>query len=375
MNITFRASAYLFVLLLTACAAPVAPPPVATGPSAKADFSLNANDQATTLVFSERLLFDGANPAVRPEAADLVKKLAALIAERDFKKVELAFADDKNPIKPTAPDETHVLPLKLSLAAAGVDAKRISARLPQAGGTAPRPARRMEITLSDGKKEDSSRLADSSKKDADRQKLEAEFLKLSSLAIARIEAAPPPPPPQQQPDTSPVAPGPSPEELKRQQAAQKREATEEAQRLAPYQKNLFQVFKLSETLAGFKPKANVVGVYELAASRSPKLRLALAQLPSNPVKLSSGSYLVTLEFEIEYTEKQECTSGACAGKSEDIERSTSKSVQITLTPKNNYSATATLPMADPKVAVPRGVRSSYSNLVLTVRRMTAATVN
>ena len=40
MNITFRASAYLFVLLLTACAAPVAPPPVETGPSARADFSL-----------------------------------------------------------------------------------------------------------------------------------------------------------------------------------------------------------------------------------------------------------------------------------------------------------------------------------------------
>ncbi|WP_295994469.1 hypothetical protein [Rugamonas sp.] len=216
----------------------------------------------------------------------------------------------------------------------------------------------------------------------------AYLLVILLAACAAPEVAPPAPAPSVKTDAGaqaaaprpvaaepPAPPGPSLEEIKRLQTLQKREAGEEAQRLASYQKNLFQVLKLSETLAGFKPKANVVGVYELAASRSAKLRLALAQLPNNPVKLSSGSYVVTLEFEIDYTEKQECTSGACAGKSEDIERNVSKSVQITLTPKNNYAATATVPLADPKSSAPRGVRSSYSNLELTVRRMTAATAN
>jgi hypothetical protein len=176
--------------------------------------------------------------------------------------------------------------------------------------------------------------------------------------------APPPPP----------AAAPSADELKRHLAQQKREADDEAQRLAPYQKNLFQVFRLSETLAGFKPKRNAVGVYELPASKSTRLRLALAQLPNNPAKLSTGTYVVNLDLEIAYTEKQECVAGACAGKTEAFERTANKSVQITLTPKNNFSASATLPLADAKAAAAgHGYRSSYSNLVLTVRRMTAST--
>ncbi|TFW28412.1 hypothetical protein [Duganella callida] len=190
----------------------------------------------------------------------------------------------------------------------------------------------------------------------------------------KADAAPPPPPPPAAPEPA-APPAASAEELKRQQAAQKRDAGEEAQRLAPYQKNLFQVFRLSETLAGFKPKPKVVGVYELAATRTNKVRLGLTQLPNSPAKLSTGAYVVTLEFDIEYTEKQECTSGDCAGKSQDFERAVSKSVQIALNPKNSYTATATVPLTDPKITVPRGVRSSYSNLVLTVRRMTAVAAN
>jgi hypothetical protein len=176
--------------------------------------------------------------------------------------------------------------------------------------------------------------------------------------------APPTPPP----------PAPSADEIKRQLALQKREADDEAQRLAPYQKNLFQVFRLSETLAGFKPKRNAVGVYELPVSRSARLRLALAQLPNSPAKLSTGTYVVSLDLEIAYTEKQECVAGACAGTTEAFERSANKLVQIILTPKNNFSASATLPLADAKAAAAgRSYRTSYSNLVLTVRRMTAST--
>jgi hypothetical protein len=174
---------------------------------------------------------------------------------------------------------------------------------------------------------------------------------------------------------TPPAPAPTADELKRQLAQQKREADEEAQRLAPYQKNLFKVFRLSETLAGFKPKRNVIGVYELPASKSNRLRLALAQLPNNPARLSTGTYLVNLDLELAYTEKQECVAGACAGTTEAFERTATKSVQITLTPKNNFSGSATLPLADPKASVAgHGYRTSYSNLVLTVRRMTASTL-
>jgi hypothetical protein len=174
---------------------------------------------------------------------------------------------------------------------------------------------------------------------------------------------------------APPAPAPSADELKRQLAQQKRDADEEAQRLAPFQKNLFQVFRLSETLAGFKPKRNAIGVYELPASRSNRLRLALAQLPNNPAKLSTGTYVVNLDLELAYTEKQECVAGACAGKTEAFERSANKSVQITLTPKNNFSASATLPLVDAKASTAgHSYRTSYSNLVLTVRRMTASTL-
>lgn len=169
----------------------------------------------------------------------------------------------------------------------------------------------------------------------------------------------------------PVVP-PSVDEVKRQQAQQKREVDDEAQRLAPYQKNLFQVFKLSETLAGFKPKPKAVGVYELATSKPSKLRLALAQLPNSPARLASGSYVVSLDLAIDYTEKQECVSGACSGKSEQFERTANHSVQFTLNPKNNFSATASLPLVDAKnPGAGPNYRSSYSNLVLTVRRMTA----
>jgi hypothetical protein len=195
-----------------------------------------------------------------------------------------------------------------------------------------------------------------------------------------VKPAPAPPPPPPAPPPAPVEAAPAPaaptaEELKRKEELRKKEATEEAQRLAPYQKNLLQVFKLSETLAGFKPKPNTVGVFDAAATKSSRLRLALSQLPNSPVKLSTGTYVVTLEFDVEYTEKQDCVSGECAGKSESMERASSKSVQITLTPKNNYSANATVPLADAKNAAGKNIRSSYSNLVLTVRRITAATVN
>jgi hypothetical protein len=153
-----------------------------------------------------------------------------------------------------------------------------------------------------------------------------------------------------------------------------RREDEEIQRLDPYQKNLFQVFRLSETLAGFKPKANTVGVYELAATKTNRLRLALAQLPGSPARLSVGNYLVNLDLVIDYTETRACLSGSCAGKTEEFERSANKTVQLSLTPKNNFSSSAILPLIDAKAAPGRNYRSTYSNLVLTVRRMTASQV-
>lgn len=177
-----------------------------------------------------------------------------------------------------------------------------------------------------------------------------------------------------------VAPAPTPEEVKAKQQQQKREAQqlkqeleEESRRLAPHQKNLFQVFKLTESSAGLRAKPNAIGVFESKSSKASKLRVSLAQLPDSPARLTVGSYTISLDMQVDYVETRECIAGDCLGKTQNIVRSVPKSVQVPVAPKA-YVGTREVSFLDPRNAEPnaKNYRTSYSNLVMTVRRMTIA---
>lgn len=161
---------------------------------------------------------------------------------------------------------------------------------------------------------------------------------------------------------------------KREAQQQKQELDDESRRLASYQKNLFQVFKLSETAAGFQAKPNAVGVFESKAAKSGKMRVSLAQLPDSPARLNVGSYTVNLDMLVEYVETRECIAGGCVGKTQNIVRSVPKMVQIPISAKNGFAGTRDLSFLDAQNVEPnaKNYRVSYSNLKMTVRRMTAA---
>jgi hypothetical protein len=161
---------------------------------------------------------------------------------------------------------------------------------------------------------------------------------------------------------------------KREAQQQKQELDDESRRLASYQKNLFQVFKLSETAAGFQAKPDAVGVFESKAAKSGKMRVSLAQLPDSPARLNVGSYTVNLDMLVEYVETRECIAGGCVGKTQNIVRSVPKSVQIPISAKSGFAGTRDLSFLDAQNVEPnaRNYRVSYSKLKMTVRRMTAA---
>lgn len=174
-------------------------------------------------------------------------------------------------------------------------------------------------------------------------------------------------------------PAATPEETKAKALQQKREAQqlkqdldEESRRLASYQKNLFQVFKLTETAAGFRARPNAIGVFESKSSKTGKLRVSLAQLPESPARLNVGSYTINLDMLVEYVESRECIAGGCLGKTQNIVRSVTKPVQISISPKSGYVGTREVSYLDAKNAEPnaRNYRVSYNDLVMTVRRMT-----
>jgi hypothetical protein len=180
---------------------------------------------------------------------------------------------------------------------------------------------------------------------------------------------------------APVAVAVAPDEAKVKLAQQKREAQQqkqeledESRRLASYQKNLFQVFRLSESAAGFQAKPNALGVFESKSAKSGKMRVALAQLPDSPARLNVGSYTVNLDMLVEYVETRECIAGGCVGKTQNIVRSVPKSVQIPVSAKSGYAGMRELSFLDAHDAEPnaKSYRVSYSNLKMTVRRMTAA---
>ncbi len=180
--------------------------------------------------------------------------------------------------------------------------------------------------------------------------------------------------------TAPVpAPGQQPaaeeeEEGKARQAVQRQEVEEETRRLMSFQKNLFQVFKLTEIQAGFREKPNALGVFELKSSKTGKLRLMLAMQPESPVRLNVGTYNVNVEVVIDYVETLECVSSNCDGKTQNLVRSVPRTVQFYMAPRLGYVHRKDVSLVDTKAVEAKGhnYRSSYSDLVMTVRRISAA---
>lgn len=364
MKTPLRALALSTLLLLGACATQPPQQPLIqdTTPPARKDFSLQGSDKARTLVFSERLLF-GANKAeVRNEAAALIKRVATLVNERQYKKVTLAYADG-NSSAAASPNEPHLQALKAALTTAGINAETIAASASASNSAVPIPTPRIELTLSDSKTYESplAWLPDP-KQDETTRKLEWDFLTLASTVlqtldnptpVAQSPNVAPTNPPQTSPTTTPLS------ELIKQ----------ENERLSTFKGNLLQILGLNETLAGFKPKPRVMGIFELKASKQAKLRLALSQNPGSPIKLNYGSYLVNVTLAVDFLEKRSCT-GTCPSASEEKERSITKNLQFKVSPQNKFSESATLSLSDGKPAADaRNYQTSYEDLVLTVRRM------
>jgi hypothetical protein len=181
---------------------------------------------------------------------------------------------------------------------------------------------------------------------------------------APVEAAPPPPPPPVVPPAPPkdILPAASPKELK-----------DEADRLAGMQKRYFAVFKIEESGSGLKASDNKIGVFELRrAPRGDRLRLAVSQAPSKPARLAVGTYNVSLDTVIDYVETQTCIASACKGKQQKLVRSLKKVHKIQLSPRNGYSGGQEISLVTP--GTPGSYRSTYSDVVLTVKRISVAPV-
>lgn len=180
------------------------------------------------------------------------------------------------------------------------------------------------------------------------------------------------PTPAQQPAQQPATQ--EEEESKARQAVQKQEVEDETRRLMSYQKNLFQIFKLTEIQAGFKEKPNALGVFELKSSRNGKLRLMLTQQPGTPVRLSVGTYNVNVDVVIDYVETLECVSSNCEGKTQNVVRSVPRTVQFYMAPRLGYVHRKDVSLVDTKSVEAKGhnYRSSYSDLVMTVQRISAS---
>jgi hypothetical protein len=189
-------------------------------------------------------------------------------------------------------------------------------------------------------------------------------------AAAAPPPAPPPPAPVAPPPPPPVPSVPMPEPLP---SASPREIADEAQRLTGMQKKYFSVFKIDEAGSGLKPRDNAIGVFDLR--RPPggdRLRLVVTQAPSKPAKLAVGTYNVALDTVIDYVETQTCKSAACAGKQQKFVRSLKKVHRIQLSPRNQFYGAQNVSLATP--GTPGNYRSVYSDVVVTVRRITVSPV-
>ena len=177
--------------------------------------------------------------------------------------------------------------------------------------------------------------------------------------VVPTEPPPSPPPPPPPPETKP--------------AVNSKELSEEAQRLSGMQKAYFTVFKIDEAGTGLTPRQNANGVYDLQKQpRGERLRVIVTQQPKKPAKLAVGTYNVTLDTVFDYLETQSCKSGSCAGKQQKMVRSISKLLRIQISPQNQYYGGQDVSLAT--AGTPGNYRSTYSNVVLTVKRITVTPV-
>ncbi len=100
--------------------------------------------------------------------------------------------------------------------------------------------------------------------------------------------------------------------------------------------------------------------------------MSLARLRESPARLNVGSYTINLDMLVEYVESRECIAGGCLGKTQNIVRSVTKPVQISISPKSGYVGTREVSYLDARNTEPnaKNYRVSYNDLVMTVRRMT-----
>lgn len=175
-----------------------------------------------------------------------------------------------------------------------------------------------------------------------------------------IDTGPPPPPPLPMPSTAPPAPT--------FPTASSKELADEARRLTTMQKKYFTVFKIDEAGSGLKARDNAIGVFDLRRPpRGDRLRLVVTQAASKPARLTVGTYNVALDTVIDFVETQTCRSAACAGKQQKFVRSLKKVYKIGLSPRNEYYGGQDISLATP--GTPGNYRSAYSDVVVTVRRI------
>ncbi|GGY36985.1 hypothetical protein GCM10007387_19160 [Pseudoduganella albidiflava] len=190
-------------------------------------------------------------------------------------------------------------------------------------------------------------------------------------------AAPPPPPaattpaPAPAPPPAPVIPSmPMPEPVP---SASAKELADEAKRLTGMQKKYFSVFKIDEAGSGLKARDNAIGVYDLRRPpRGNRLRLVVTQPSSKPARLAVGTYNVSLDTVIDYVETQTCKSASCAGKTQNFVRSLKKVYRIQLSPRNQFYGAQDISLA--AAGTPGNYRSTFSDVVVTVRRISVAPV-
>jgi hypothetical protein len=173
------------------------------------------------------------------------------------------------------------------------------------------------------------------------------------------------------PAAPPAPPSPPPPESK--PSASSKELDEEAQRLSGMQKTYLTVFKIDESGSGLKPRPNASGVFDMQKPpRSDRLRLVVTQQAKKPPRLAVGTYNVTLDTVIDYVETQTCKSGSCSGKQQKMVRQLPKQVRIQISPLNQYNGAQEVSLAT--AGTPGNYRSTYSNVAITVKRITVAPV-
>ncbi|WBS00604.1 hypothetical protein OU994_20065 [Pseudoduganella sp. SL102] len=156
-------------------------------------------------------------------------------------------------------------------------------------------------------------------------------------------------------------------------SASAKELADEAKRLTGMQKKYFSVFKIDEAGSGLKARDNAIGVYDLRRPpRGNRLRLVVTQPSSKPARLTVGTYNVSLDTAIDYVETQTCKSASCAGKTQNFVRSLKKVYRIQLSPRNQFYGAQDISLA--AAGTPGNYRSTFSDVVVTVRRISVAPV-